>query len=48
MPAMPQVATTMFQARPGYASGALCFVGTKVWVETLFNYLCVLPKVGRP
>lgn len=31
---------TMFQARPGYASGALCFAGTKVRVETLFNYLC--------
>ena len=33
-------ATTMFQARPGYASDALCFAGTKVRVETLFNYLC--------
>ena len=29
----------MFQARRGYASGALCFSGTKVPVETLFNYL---------
>ena len=29
----------MFQARRGYASGALCFSGTKVRVETLFNYL---------
>ena len=38
--AMPHVTTTMFQARPGYASGALCFAGTKVRVETLFNYLC--------
>ena len=31
---------TMFQARPGFASGALCFAGTKIRVETLFNYLC--------
>ena len=38
--AMPDVTTTMFQARPGYASGTLCFAGTKVRVETLFNYLC--------
>ena len=30
----------MFCARPGYASGALCFAGTKIRVETLFNYLC--------
>ena len=30
----------MLQARPDYASGALCFAGTKVRVETLFNYLC--------
>lgn len=29
----------MFQARRGYASGALCFSGTKIPVETLFNYL---------
>ena len=36
--AMPHVTTTMFQARPGYASGALCFAGTKVRVETLFNW----------
>ena len=35
-----QRATTMFQARPGFASGALCFSGTKIRVETLFNYLC--------
>ena len=27
----------MFCARPGYASG---FAGTKIRVETLFNYLC--------
>ena len=40
MTAMPHATTTMFQARPGYASGALCFAGTKVRVETLFNYLC--------
>ena len=32
-------ATAMFQARVGYASGALCFSGTKIRVETLFNYL---------
>ncbi len=32
--------TTMFQARPGFASGALCFSGTKIRVQTLFNYLC--------
>lgn len=32
-------AATMFQARAGYASGALCFSGTKIRVETLFNYL---------
>ena len=35
-----QRATTMFQTRPGFASGALCFSGTKIRVETLFNYLC--------
>ena len=35
-----QRATIMFQARPGFASGALCFSGTKIRVETLFNYLC--------
>ena len=35
-----QRATAMFQARPGFASGALCFSGTKIRVETLFNYLC--------
>ena len=29
-----------FQARPGFASGALCFSGTKIRVETLFNHLC--------
>lgn len=40
MPQMPHATTTMFDARPGYASGALCFAGTKVRVETLFNYLC--------
>ena len=40
MSSMPQVTTTMFQARPGYASGTLCFAGTKIRVETLFNYLC--------
>ena len=28
-----------FHARPGFASGALCFSGTKIRVETLFNYL---------
>lgn len=37
---MRHATTTMFQARPGCASGALCFAGTKVRVETLFNYLC--------
>ena len=37
---MAHATATMFQARPGYASGALCFAGTKVRVETLFNYLC--------
>ena len=37
---MPHAVAAMFQARPGYASGALCFSGTKIRVETLFNYLC--------
>ena len=37
----------MFQARPGYASDALCFAGTKVRVETLFNYLCDGGTVGE-
>lgn len=40
MSSMPQVTAPMFQARHGYASGALCFAGTKIRVETLFNYLC--------
>ena len=40
MPPMSPAPTTMFRARPGYASGALCFAGTKIRVETLFNYLC--------
>ena len=40
MAPMPHSTTAMFQARPGYASGALCFAGTKIRVETLFNYLC--------
>ena len=40
MPLMPHATTAMFQARPGFASGALCFAGTKIRVETLFNYLC--------
>ena len=35
--AMPHTTTAMFQARPGYASGALCFAGTKIRVETLFQ-----------
>ena len=35
-----QRATAMFQTRPGFASGVLCFSGTKIRVETLFNYLC--------
>ena len=29
-----------FQTRPGFASGALCFSGTKIRVVTLFNHLC--------
>ncbi len=37
---MAHASAAMFRARPGYASGALCFAGTKVRVETLFNYLC--------
>ena len=37
---MSDATAAMFQARPGYASGVLCFAGTKIPVETLFNYLC--------
>ena len=40
MAPMPHSTAAMFQARSGYASGALCFAGTKIRVETLFNYLC--------
>jgi len=36
---MQRKTVPMFQARRGYASGALCFAGTKIPVETLFNYL---------
>ena len=36
---MQRKAVPMFRARRGYASGALCFAGTKIPVETLFNYL---------
>lgn len=35
----PHTTTITLQARPGYAGGALCFTGTKIRVETLFNYL---------
>ena len=37
----------MFQARPGFASGALCCSGTKIRVETLFNYLCDGGTIGQ-
>ena len=37
---MQHMTATPFQACPGFASGALCFSGTKIRVETLFNYLC--------
>ena len=37
---MQHAAAPPFQACPGFASGALCFSGTKIRVETLFNHLC--------
>lgn len=36
---MQHATAPMFQARPGLASGALCFSGTKIRAETLFNHL---------
>ena len=37
---MQHAAAPPFQTCPGFASGALCFSGTKIRVEMLFNHLC--------
>ena len=37
---MQHAAAPPFQTCPGFASGALCFSGTKIRVETLLNHLC--------
>ena len=37
---MQNATAAMFQVHPGFASGALCFSGTKIRVETLCNHLC--------
>lgn len=40
MTPMQHATAPPFQTRPGFASGALCFSGTKIRVVTLFNHLC--------